>query len=281
MPAQAALQTGYSLEEIVESARLPAALAVAARITAAAESPNTSMDDIATILETDIALSTKVLRIANSPLFMGGGIDTVKNALVYVGLGDVVALVSASEVMGAFEDIPLHDNPYQFWYENLYAATAAQVIARHVCLSEGRLFTAGLLRGVGELAIRAALPKAAAEVLRRQHASGEALHKIEQDILGFHHADLGAALLEHWQLPRTLVCPVRNYIDPAEAGEYRVEAAVVHLANYIKNSHYEVAQPPLRDRLLHSNAAEDLQLIEQLQAEIDRLCEDAAKLIMG
>ena len=272
---------GYSIDELVQDARLPSTLHVSSRIAAAVESNYCSLEDIGTILETDIGLSAKVLRIANSPLFMGGGVDTVRSALMYVGLGDIVALVAASEVMGAFEDAPTHENPYEFWYQNLFAATTAQVIARHICLPEGRLFTVGLLRGIGELAIRAALPEEAKKIKLIQCKTKLGLHEIEKEILGFDHAELGAVLLEKWGLPRTLVSPIEFYLNPYIAKEYRVEAAVVNLANYLKNEQYQIPQPPLQNNLIHAKHEQNMSIIEELAPEINRLNSESAKLVMG
>lgn len=270
-----------NIEQLVKEARLPTSLHVSSRIAAAVESNLCSLEDIGTILETDIGLSAKVLRIANSPLFMGGGVDTVRSALVYVGIGDIVALVTASEVLAAFEDAPIHDNPYEFWHQNLFAGTAAQVIARHICLPEGRLFTVGLLRGVGELVIRAALPEQAQKILLIQRKAGVGLHEVEQEVLGFDHAQLGAAILKHWGLPETLVSPIENYLNPYAAKEYRVEAAVVNLANYLKNQQYQIPQPPLQNDLIHAEQEDNISLIEDLTPEINRLNSESAKLIMG
>ena len=143
------------------------------------------------------------------------------------------------------------------------------------------MFTLGLLRGVGVFAIRAALPNEANAVLNRQLHTGEHLHEIEHSILGFSHAELSGKLLHNWQLPAPLVQPVKNYINPHLAGEYRVEAAVIYIANYMKNERFDVPQPPLKDNLLHPLAVQDLELIHELLPEAIRLSGDAGKLITG
>lgn len=273
--------TADNLNELAERARLPMSLNVAGRIFTVLDAPSSTLDDIADIIITDAGLSAKVLKIANSPLFMGGGVETVTEALVYVGMDDVVSLVAASEIVRAFEDIPFHDNPYRFWHENLYAATAGQVLARHVCLPEGRLFTVSLLRGVGELIIRACMPEQAKVITQRQMHSGEALDAIEMDVLGFNHAELAAALLQRWQMPNSLVLPIRHYLNPENSVEYKLEAAVVNMANYLKNEYFDVQQPELSNSLLYEDSTDNLQQIEELKPEIERLNKEATKLVMG
>ena len=269
------------LDNLVERARLPTSLHVAGRIAAAVESHHCTLEDIAAILETDIGLSAKVLRIANSPLFMGGGIETVKDALMYVGMGDIVALVAASEVMGAFEDAPLHDNPYQFWHENLFAAVAAQVIARHMQISEGKMYTVGLLRGVGELVIRAAMPAEAREIKVLQYKTKRALHNIEEELLGFHHAEVGAALLRGWRLPETIVIPIENYINPYLSSKHQKEAAILNLACFMKNEEYDIPQPPLINDLIRNEFGQRHEFLSDVGPEVTRLNRDSAKLVMG
>ena len=61
---------------IREASNLPSPTAVAARLIEIADDPDLSMTMVVEVLRTDPALSAKLLRLANSPLYRGGGGST-------------------------------------------------------------------------------------------------------------------------------------------------------------------------------------------------------------
>lgn len=50
-------------------------------------------------------------------------------------------------------------------------------------------------------------------------------------MLGCHYGDIGAMLLENWNLPAELQMLVRFHPTPAQAPESRLETALLHLAH--------------------------------------------------
>jgi HD-like signal output (HDOD) protein len=56
------------------------------------------------------------------------------------------------------------------------------------------------------------------------------LDDAERAVFGFSHAEVGAALLELWNLPDSLVLPVRHQLDPLAVSSHQRETAIVHLA---------------------------------------------------
>ena len=116
--------------------------------------------------------------------------EIIKDALIYVGLEDITSLIMGSEVIMAFEDIPYHDNPHRFWYENMFAAISAQVIARHKALPEGRLFTAALLRGVSELIICCIVPSMIQDITKERYKTSDPLFEVEDRMLNYNYVNL-------------------------------------------------------------------------------------------
>ena len=50
-------------------------------------------------------------------------------------------------------------------------------------------------------------------------------------MLGLHYGDIGAMLMENWNLPETLQILTRNQPIPAEASELKTESTLLHLAH--------------------------------------------------
>lgn len=271
----------WDIEEIIEHARLPVSLHIAGRVFATMAESSSTLEDVADIIVTDVSLSAKLLKIANSPLFMGGAVGTVSEALVYIGMDDVASLIAGTEVINAFEEIPMHSNPYSFWHQNLFAATTGKVLAQHFSLPEAKLFTGALLRGIGELTLCSLAPQAVDEIADIRMNTGRALHTIEEEVIGINHAQISTAILEYWKFPESLIKPIENYLDPQQSPQYKVEAAIINMANYLKNKHFNIPQPPLANHLIYDDAEKSLELLEQLIPEIGELNQGAIKMVMN
>jgi HD-like signal output (HDOD) protein len=93
------------------------------------------------------------------------------------------------------------------------------------------LFLAGLLHGVGRLVFYVRRPEPYREALGLMEPTGLSLEEAERRVFGFGHAEVGAALLDAWNLPDSIHVPVRYQLDPAAAPAFAREVAVIHLAS--------------------------------------------------
>ena len=101
----------------------------------------------------------------------------------------------------------------------------------------------GLLHDIGRLALFVKLPQAMAPLLE-QAEGGEALRTLEFEAFGFDHGDVGGALLQAWQLPDALVCPIRHHHCPDEEQVFHQEARVLELADRLAHAGDEVYEGP-------------------------------------
>jgi len=81
------------------------------------------------------------------------------------------------------------------------------------------------------------LPALMRELLDRHDTEGRSLFLMEKEILSYTHADIGARLLELWNLPQSIWDPVARHHVPAEGGEYQLAACAIHLADAWVNTH--------------------------------------------
>ena len=59
---------------------------------------------------------------------------------------------------------------------------------------------------------------------------------LEQEELGYSHAEVGGLLAEQWQLPANLVSAIRFHHGPSRTRHYQTDATIVHVANFIAHS---------------------------------------------
>jgi len=95
-----------------------------------------------------------------------------------------------------------------------------------------RAYTAGLLENIGHLVLDRFLDEAIDEI-RGMALSGTDLIEAERQVLGLHHAEIGARLTARWSLPEVLVEVIRHHHEPELAGSDAALAATIHLAEIL------------------------------------------------
>jgi len=203
------------------------------RACAVMDSPTATAQDLVEVIELDANIAATVLRLANSALYAGRGrIDTLSRAVVLIGHNALRDLVLATAAVDTFRGIPREFvDMSSFWENSTASAVIARLIAGRGRMREGEsLFLSGLLHGVGRLVFYVRRPDDYREALELARATDLPLAEAEYREFGFNFADLGAALLETWDLPERLYVPVRHHLDPFAATAFQREAAVLHLA---------------------------------------------------
>src|SRR5215216_5006891 len=98
MAAAPVVSTPFSREKLLQVARsLPADLHVLSQLGDMLQDINSELDDIAGLLRRDVALAARIVRIANSPMFGGGGrIASTEEAVNRVGFSEILKLVGTA-----------------------------------------------------------------------------------------------------------------------------------------------------------------------------------------
>lgn len=250
--------------------------------------PKYTLGDIADLVTTDPALTARMLRIANSAYFGGlKGVDTVRRALVVLGSRQIHDIVLATSVISRFSGIPTRlVNMHSFWQASVHAAAAAKLLAdRCFIFDSERMFTAGLLAQLGELVLYLRVPSVMVEALEIARRDDQPIYLVERELLGFDYAEVGGELFSAWQLPSSLVEPVRHHTNPIAAAERMLEASVVTIAVALA-AHINPATSKA-DPARHLNptvlkvvgiAAGDL---ESLSAEVAELAREGENLFLA
>jgi HD-like signal output (HDOD) protein len=199
------------------------------------ESPNSSAWHIAEVVGGDSSLCAKLLKLVNSPLYaFPSRIDSIPRAVALLGTRELSSLALGISVVSAFEGIPAAPlNMEQFWMHSISTAAYASLIAAHVQhTSRERCFTSGLLHDLGWLVMLNKLPDACARAMYLSRSQGVPLFEMEQELLGFDHAQVGEALCRLWRLPVKLTEMIRWHHDLNQAPA-QLDASILHLANIL------------------------------------------------
>jgi HD-like signal output (HDOD) protein len=225
-------------EKVTTDAQLLTLPAVYLRLREVLDDPDYTVSDVQDAISSDPAISTRLLRQANSPYFgFASEIETISRAVGLLGSQQVHDLVLATSVAQTFSGIPIEVmDMHAFWTRSVYCAAAARLLAVNCNIIDSeRLFVAGLLRDIGHLVMYQSIPDESIEALVRSQMERRALHEVEREVVGFDYAQLGGALLHQWGLPMSLWEPVQLHISPEQSADYSLQASIVHLAGVLSD----------------------------------------------
>jgi len=171
-----------------------------------------TLTDIANVIALDPALSSKLLKVANSALFnFPREVDSISRAISILGTSEVHNLINTYGVTSAFSSIDTGIiDMDRFWEISVDCALLCKFLARKKGIKNAKsIFVSGLLNNIGELVVMQSDPK------KVQYCQGydknETPWQRQQDVLGFTYADCSAELLNLWQLPQSISAPIKQF----------------------------------------------------------------------
>ena len=173
------------------------------------------------IVERDAVLSAMVLRLVNSASYgLHRDVSELNHAVVLLGVAELRTLALAASMASLFAPGDNSTSEAPGWDHAFATACAARALAEELAPGhEEAAFAAGMLHDIGELVIGTSLSDANAVLLLTSlDRRGQARLAAEEDALGANHAQLGAALTEHWSIPAHLVAAIANHHSPTMAG---------------------------------------------------------------
>ncbi|MDR2261235.1 MAG: HDOD domain-containing protein [Azoarcus sp.] len=224
----------HSAQELIDNIESLTMLpSVYYRIREQLDSPDGSIGTIAHLVETDPALTSKVLKLVNSALFgFSRKIESISRAISILGLQQTHELVLAMSVSAVFDGIqPRRMDMKRFWQGSMMTALTARELAHATCSpASERLFVIGLLADIGHLVMYQSVPGQAIEAQISAGGGRETLPEAERRIIGCDSAEVGAALMDSWKLPPNFAEIIGAQIDPPRAGSHVFEAELLHVA---------------------------------------------------
>ncbi len=196
---------------------LPSPPKVALQIIQMVKDPNIEIDDVVRVLALDPALSVKILRLANSPLYgQGSKIANLPKAVMVIGLNGILALaLSFSLVKSLRRENGTGLDHAIFWRRALIAGSAGLALAQMCNRSDQEeLFMASFIQDIGMLVIEQAEPSLYVHPNFEQMSHQKVIAH-EREYFGTDHAMVGSWLLGKWNFPKDLLWGIR-YSDELE-----------------------------------------------------------------
>ncbi len=220
---------------------LPSLPQVVNHILQVMDDPRSNVRDIAEAMESDPALTAKVLRISNSAYYAPRNeITSVNYAITRMGQNEIRNLVITTGVVSAMGDSKnAHLDYNKYWEHCLTVGIAARIVNDFADATpkfsrkfDNPYFVAGLLHDVGILLLDQNVPSIYIKALDHAKENGEPIHVAEKRLLDVDHQTIGNFLCQKWHLPDVVTHTAHYHHQPEKAPEeYSIFLHVVHAAD--------------------------------------------------
>lgn len=221
-------------ERVTRNAKLISLPEAYLQLKSVIDRPDYTVQEVAEAISRDPALTTRVLRLVNSPYFgLVNPIDNIPRAVSLLGSQQIHDLALATAVAHSFRGIdPKRHDLQSFWDRCVFCGLAARQLGR-VCGMEQpeRLFVAGLLSDLGHLILYQSIPQETLHAEQLSLTTRRPLVEVERELLGLDYARIGATLMRQWRLPDTLVEATEYHPEPLRAQRDPQVTATVHVAS--------------------------------------------------
>lgn len=186
---------------LISCRKLPTPPGVAMQIISLASHPDIRPVDLAEVIEADPGLATRIMQIANSPLYANRRqVRHLRDALTYLGLDAAINISLGFSLLQNLKSQADGGSVGEFWIRAAMAAVAARELAlfKAPIYAEEALL-AGLLQDIGVLGLLAACEPEYSQLIE-QATSHQQLLELEKQHFGITHGVVGAWLLGRWRL---------------------------------------------------------------------------------
>jgi len=261
----------------LESVKLPSLPSIVVRLNEAVNDPNSTTVQISEIVNKDLGLTARLLRLVNSAMYsFPSRIQSIPRAITIIGPRQIVSLAIGTSVISLFHGIsPAIMDVTEFWKHSIATGIIARSLAGFKNSFETEnVFIAGLLHDIGKLILFLEYPETSQFILHRAKEERVKLAQLEQSILNTTHGEIGAKLVNKWNLPSYLASCCANHHEPKSDGVVDL-ALMVNMADDIANAlgYGQSGEPviPLSSERTWSQAGLTLEIVDNLLEQVE-LC---------
>ena len=216
---EAGIGSTEQLKNIIMTTRdLPAMPQVASKVLELSSDPNTSAIQLQQIISDDQAMTARILKIANSAMYScSRKVKTLTEAIVMLGFNSIRSLVVTSAARNLYNTRNATTGLKErlLWEHSIGVAFACRLLVqdRIPSLAE-EAFLAGLMHDIGKLVLNLRVPEQFDEIVQIVYNDNRPFDITEKEILGFNHAEVGALLVNKWNLSPLLEDTILKHHTP-------------------------------------------------------------------
>ncbi len=220
---------------------LPAMPVIAKRMLALRLDTDEGEAQLLKLIAQDPQISARIIGLSNASLFGSPGIiSSINDAAMRLGLAQIKSVAIGMATLSAFAQ-PTEGKlkSADLWTHSITIASAMRAVAKRMPAQkrpvDEQIFLAGLLHDIGYNALNF-IAKDLSDTLHTRLNTAPtttSLLKIEHELLGMHHGEIGAKLGAHWGLPAEIIAVIRHHHAPENA-DAEVGYLLVRLVNIVE-----------------------------------------------
>jgi diguanylate cyclase (GGDEF)-like protein len=265
------------VEQLKISDQLPSPRGVALSILELSRRDNVTLGEIARVVQTDPALSSRLIKLANTGSRISRPVVSLQEAVVRQGMSTVRQLALGFSLLDQYRSGTCASFDYPaYWSHSLLMGLTMQALGQHVRVAApDELFVCGLFAQVGRLALATAYSAEYDTVLQQYRADlTQSLAALERAALETDHTELGSVMMAEWGIPKPFTEPLAVYED-TESLSYPNDSRSESLIRMLRLSHMladlSLAEESRRPKLAHAWV--------EAAAQLDFKAEQAASFI--
>ncbi|MGB8061657.1 MAG: HDOD domain-containing protein [Candidatus Sulfotelmatobacter sp.] len=191
------------------------------------------MEKVVELVSYDGTIAAHCLRMANSPLFGRRNTETVRSAVMALGLKRIEAILLGCSLNSIVPPEKWVLDAVAFWRHSLGCALVSRKMAMLIGYPDPeKAYLAGLLHDLGILVNTLACPEDFQMCIQAAREGHAALHRSEEEHLGFTHCQSGKILAEQWRFSADVIEVVEFHHDVAPPTTQPL-VALVHLSDLL------------------------------------------------
>lgn len=232
------LMTNVQLKEIITGiGALPCLPSVYSKLQEALNTPDVTADDVATIIEQDIAMTAKLLQLVNSSFFgLFQKVESPARAVKLLGLDTIKILVLGVKIFAEMSVDPTVYSLELLWQHSMIVAQCSKKIAQDTTQDVtviNNTFIAGMLHDIGRLLLISKMAEGYLPLIHSAREQGLQLTELEKQHYAATHGDIGAYLTGLWGFTGDIVEAVAFHNNlSGYPGNSFTPAMAVHAADY-------------------------------------------------
>ena len=211
------------------------------RINRLLNNPDSKMSEIATLISSDISLTSDLLKLVNSATFaLASPCRSISDAVKLVGIRGIKNMILSVSSMNVLNT--LGEETKTLWTHAYRVAFYTYNLARNFCSSNRTIvedsYICGLLHDMGKLIFETTHPAYINRIKDICAQKGIQPDIFEKLVAGVNHGEIGALIAEKWNFPEVIVSVIRHHHEPDLAPEnVKKLTEIVYLSDML--AHYQ------------------------------------------
>jgi HD-like signal output (HDOD) protein len=224
----------YIAKKLRQIEILPTFPKIVSEILMLIDDPMSSASDVARHM--DPSMAGEVLRVANTAYFgtrSFRNITTVERAIAVIGYEHLGYVVLQMPFLAMIHGADKTFDRRLFITHAIVCGSLAKLIGAYATtpVDQNEIYVSGILHDIGRIIMYRYFKKEWQEMLTLIKEKHLPAVEAERAILSVDHGEMGASLLELWNLPPTITDGVRYHHAPDAAEQNRESAFATHFAN--------------------------------------------------